>query len=498
MRRRPPPGHLPRRDFLQRAALLAAGFSLPRVLGGCSGDPGEPAAQPGSDSGAPPLPFDPTKKWWLQGNFAPVLDERYDTDLVVRGALPPELSGLYVRNGSNPQSGESPHWFFGDGMVHGVRFEKGAARWYRNRWVRTALFESGTGFGSSGGAPPTGEQNQSNVSVVWQGGRLLSSGEVGFPHELDPADLSTRGVIDFDGKLKTSFTAHPKIDPQTGRMHAFGYWFLPPYLVYYVVEPDGRVSSLEEIAVGKPTMVHSFAMTEKDIVFWELPVVFDLAAALAGEVNPFRWQPDYGARIGVLPIGAAASEIRWVEIEPCYVFHEVNARREGDDVVVDVVRHPDMFAGDELGDEPSRIVRWRVGTGGEQLGFSDEVVADRSWELPTHDRRFTGRKTRHGWFVTTREHPETLDLAGTGHVDFETGETHVWDPGPTRHADEALFVPGGDGEGEGWLLTFVYDHASDSSTLAVLDATDVTAGPVAEVELPRRVPHGFHATWIPD
>ena len=72
-----------------------------------------------------------------------------------------------------------------------------------------------------------------------------------------------------------------------------------------------------------------------------------------------------------------------------------------------------------------------------------------------------------------------------------------WDPGPTRHAGEALFVAGDAGEGEGWLLAFVYDHATNESTLAILEALDVASGPIAEVRLPQRVPYGFHAVWIP-
>jgi carotenoid cleavage dioxygenase-like enzyme len=30
-----------------------------------------------------------------------------------------------------------------------------------------------------------------------------------------------------------------------------------------------------------------------------------------------------------------------------------------------------------------------------------------------------------------------------------------------------------------------------------LEALDVEAGPIAEIRMPRRVPHGFHAVWIP-
>ena len=43
--------------------------------------------------------------WHLSGNFAPVLDEVTAFDLPVAGAIPPELCGLYVRNGANPKDG---------------------------------------------------------------------------------------------------------------------------------------------------------------------------------------------------------------------------------------------------------------------------------------------------------------------------------------------------------------------------------------------------------
>ena len=49
--------------------------------------------------------------WFLRGNYAPVADEITATDLPVTGTLPPELSGRYLRNGSNPQSGHSNHWW---------------------------------------------------------------------------------------------------------------------------------------------------------------------------------------------------------------------------------------------------------------------------------------------------------------------------------------------------------------------------------------------------
>ena len=83
-------------------------------------------------------------------------------------------------------------------------------------------------------------------------------------------------------------------------------------------------------------------------------------------------------------------------------------------------------------------------------------------------------------------------------VDYQSGAMSRWDPGPARHSDETCFVAAGSGEGEGWLLSYVYDHLRDRSALVILDATNVARGPVAEVDLPRRVPHGFHGVWVPD
>ena len=49
--------------------------------------------------------------------------------------------------------------------------------------------------------------------------------------------------------------------------------------------------------------------------------------------------------------------------------------------------------------------------------------------------------------------------------------------------------------GDGWLVTFTYDGEDDSSSVLVLNAKDMSR--VARIPLPRRVPIGFHATWVP-
>jgi carotenoid cleavage dioxygenase-like enzyme len=455
-----------------------------------------------SPSTAPPTTaaIDPATPWWLQGNYAPIGEQIEVFDLTVRGALPPTLDGLYVRNGSNPINAPSSHWFFGDGMVHGIRLEKGKAAWYRNRQVDTPLYQTGSGFG---GGPPGGASNQSNVSTVWHGGQLLTSGEVGFPFRLSTDDLSTIGVHDYNGALTGSFTAHPKIDPATGRMHAFGYGFFDPFLQYYVIEPDGTMSTVEPVSIPQAVMVHDFAITDRDAIFWDLPVVFDLDLAVQFVADPqngpmpFVWKPDAGARVGVMPLEGGSGNVQWFELDPCYVFHGVNAFRRGDEVVVDVCRLTAVFEPNEVLGGKGSLRRWTLNTATGTV-TDDVLETDDPGDLPTRDPRLVGRDYRYGYMVGTRDHPDTIEFGGVIKHDFRNDSRVRWDPGPTRHAGEPLFVPDGSDTADdaGWVLTYLHDDATNESTLAVFDASSLEAGPVAEVVMPQRVPYGFHGSWL--
>jgi carotenoid cleavage dioxygenase len=152
-----------------------------------------------------------------------------------------------------------------------------------------------------------------------------------------------------------------------------------------------------------------------------------------------------------------------------------------------------------LGQEGA-IHRWTIGTGGPSLTFRDDVLeGDHAMELPTRDPRRVGREHRYGYLVESPPDENTVRFGGMYRLDVTDGSVEHWDAGPGRAANEGLFVPDPDGtdEDDGWVLTYVYDAATDKSELAVLDATDLAAGPVGTVALPVRVPHGFHAAWVP-
>ncbi len=444
-----------------------------------------------TSSPEPSLPFH------LRGNYAPVRDEVEAFDLPVDGDVPRVLCGRYVRNGPNPKTGQSPHWFLGDGMLHGVRLLDGRALWYRNRWVRTRAFVED--------APrwrPDGELDLTvglaNTHVIAHAGRLLALVETSLPIEVT-RELDTLGCFDFDGRLTTGMTAHPKICPRTGELHFFGYSFTPPFLTYHRAGAAGRLVQSEVIEVPGPTMVHDFAITAGHVVFMDLPVVFDLELAAAGTM-PYRWSDDYGARLGVMPRGGTNADVRWFEIAPCYVFHPLNAYEdEHGAVVMDVVRYPELWrVRAETRTPPPALHRWRIDLAAGRVGESS--LDDRAIEFPRCDERRVGLAHRYGYAVYTEQSVDRSPGTALIKYDLRDGTSAMHDFGPGRAPAEPVFVPASAaaGEDEGWVMTYVHDGARDGSDLVILDAADFTGKPVATIALPQRVPFGFHGSWIPD
>jgi len=436
---------------------------------------------------------------YLSGNYAPVGTELTATDLPVTGRLPEELEGRYLRNGPNPVTAPEPtsyHWFSGDGMVHGLRLRGGRAEWYRNRWVRNSTVAAALGEPARSGPVHADMDFAPNTNVVGHAGRTLAIVEGGArPYELT-YELETVGPCDLGGTLPGGYTAHPKRDPATNELHAISYfWGWGNQVQYSVIDASGRVSRLVDIPVGGSVSVHDMSITERYAVIYDLPVVFSLEAAAGGAGFPYRWDPEYQARIGLLPRDGEASDVKWFDVEPCYVFHPLNAYDDGDSVVIDVVRHQRMFASELLGpnEGPPSLDRWTVDINGGKV--IEERLDDRGQEFPRVDERLVGRRHRYGYAGIFLEKD-----AGLVKHDLDRNTSEVRALSRSGGASEAVFVPrhADAAEDDGWVLSIVYDADRDASDLVVLNATDFTGEPEAVVHLPQRVPFGFHGNWVPD
>jgi carotenoid cleavage dioxygenase len=436
---------------------------------------------------------------YLEGNYAPVSDEVTVSSLPVTGSLPEVLSGRYLRNGPNPLGTPEPsayHWFTGTGMVHGIRIRDGRAEWYRNRFVRSAEVADALGEPVHPGPVHADMDFGPNTNVIGHAGRTFATVEAGpRPYELT-YELDTIGPCDFGGTLPGGYTAHPKRDPASGELHAISYfWGWGNKVQYTVIDTGGLVRKVVDIDVGGPVSVHDMSITERFAVIYDLPVVFDMDMVLSGATFPYRWEPDYRARIGLLGRDGGAEGVSWFDVEPCYVFHPMNAYDDGDRVVLDVVRHPRSFDTHRLGPDegPPTLDRWTVDlVAGKVI---EERIDDLGQEFPRVDERVVGRRHRYGYVGAFLEDQDALVKHD---LDRRTREVRPLRSG--GGASEAVFVPAGEdaAEDDGWVLSLVYDADRDTSDLLVLNATDFTGEPQAVVHLPQRVPFGFHGNWVPD
>ena len=432
--------------------------------------------------------------WWMDGNFAPVRDEVEAFDLKIEGALPPELNGVYMRNGPNPKYAPTAHWFVGNGMLHGLRLENGKAAWYRNRYVRTPRL-SASDVPRDMANIMDRTRSSANTNIVRHAGRYLALEEAHFPFEVT-GDLETRGPFDFDGKLKTTFTAHPKFCPETGEMLAFGYSFMPPYLTYHRFDREGRLAQSTEIPVTGPTMIHDFCATRRYAIFMDLPIVFDMNLATTGTM-PYRWSDDYPARLGVMPRDGTAADLRWFDIKPCYVFHPLNAYDEGDTIVLDVARYERLW---DKGwkDSRAQLYRWTIDLAASRV--DEKALDDSPIEFPRVADGKAGFKHRYGYapmIVGEREE----NLAASGSIvkfDLQSGKNDICEFERGTRVGEFVLASAKGGEDAGWLMGYVHDERKGVSSFVVLDAGKVASGPVARIELPQRVPYGFHGNWFAD
>ena len=460
---------------------------------------------------------------YLRGFFAPVFDEIDVDHLRIEGELPRDLNGTFVRNSSNPRFAPQGryHWFDGDGMLHAVELEQGRAR-YRNRWIRTRAFAAETEAGAvlwqgvterPDFTNPRGPfKDSANTDVVYHAGRLLALWWLGGePYVVRLPDLATCGTTAWAG-MKT-VSAHPKVDAQTGEMMVFDYKPTPPYLRYGVVSKTGDLVHSTTIDLPGPRLQHDMAITQHYSLLFDMSLMWDPALLDQGKTR-VRFFRDRPSRIGILPRYGQGSEVRWFPCAPFYMYHTINAWEEDDGQTVVLVgcRIENPLVDDPQnptneGRVPSigflrlapRLHRWtlHLPTGTVREQTLDDTFA----EFPRMDNRRLGYRNRFGYSGRMPQ-SDTMRFDGLVKQDLRTGHADVYAYPGGVFGGETTFAPrtggaeGEHGDDDGYVLTFLENDTTGQSTLAIFDARQIGAGPLAQVHLPRRVPTGYHTWWI--
>jgi carotenoid cleavage dioxygenase len=445
-------------------------------------------------------------------------------DCEVWGKIPADIEGTFYRMQCDfdyrPPQNEWMTGFNGDGHISRFRFGNGSVD-YKGRYVKTArLLAERTARKRLFGVyrnrytddPSVASINRSaaNTHTYWHGGKLFVLKEDSLPYTVDPHTLETLGDWDFHGKYTaTTMSAHPKIDPVTGEMIAYGYEAkgdLTKDIAVYTINPQGEV--IKEVWLTSPYLgiIHDIAITQKHVIIPVIARTSSLERLKKGEPM-WEWNGDLPTMVGILPRNGEAKDVRWYKGPSRNTLHFLNATDRGSKITLELP----TSSGER---DPSQIRRWTFDLKAPKSrdSFQEDVVSVTPGILPRMDDRFLSLEYRYA-FLSSRDasiQPDTQRapaLARQGaflsnvlqRLDVRTGEIKQCAIDPVVGLQEACFVPrkNAKGEGDGYVVAVASNYESSTSDLVIADAQHMEDGVIATVKLPFRLRSGTHGNWFP-
>ncbi|PSQ96927.1 MAG: beta-carotene 15,15'-dioxygenase [Bacteroidetes bacterium SW_9_63_38] len=457
--------------------------------------------------------------------FEDLTQEIHEPDLPLEGDWPDWLSGTLLRNGPAQFSvGDQDynHWFDGHAMLHSFRIGDGTVS-YRNRFLetqsRTEALEAGEIVRSEFATDPCMSifgrimsvfnpkpTDNASINVTRLDDAHVALTETPIPVAFDPETLETVGVVDYEDDVDAQMaTAHPHVEPDTGRIFTYqvGFGRQSEYQICGIPPDDASRTLLASFDVDRPRYMHSFGMTERYVILSEWPLTVDPTdLLLRGEpfIENFEWQPERGTRFRVLR-KSDGEEVARCTTDPAFAFHHVNAFERDGEVVCDIVTYPDASIIDELSldrlrsDDPSpgtgNLRRYRLPLNGGTP--SSHVLSDERIELPRiHEDAARAQPYDTVYGIGNRVEGDFADQLVK--IDVDDGASETWYDDGT-YPGEPVFVshPDGDNEDDSVLLSVVLDPTADQSFLLVLDADSFTER--ARATVPHAIPFGFHGQF---
>jgi carotenoid cleavage dioxygenase-like enzyme len=439
---------------------------------------------------------------------------RFDADVYdceVWGQIPSDIHGTFYRMQCDfdyrPPKNEWLTGFNGDGHISRFRFHDGSVD-FKGRFVRTSRLMTerkarkrlfGVYRNPYTDDPSVAHINRSaaNTHTYWHGGKLFVLKEDSLPYYVDPHTLETLGDWDFHGKYTAkTMSAHPKIDPVTGEMIAYGYeakGILTKDIAVYTINPAGKVT--KEVWLQSPYLgiIHDIAITQKHVIIPVIARTTSLERLKSGEPM-WEWDGSLPTMVGILPRDGEAKDVRWFKGPSRNTLHFLNATDRGNTVTMELP----TSSGER---DASQIRRWTFDLNSKSDAFQEDVVSTTPGFLPRMDDRYLSLDYRYA-FISSRV-PSAADPKAVTQVvqrlDVHSGEIKQCAVEGKVALQESCFVPRANSknEGDGYVMTIASNYDTMSSDMIITDAQHLEDGIVATVKLPFRLRSGTHTNWYP-
>ncbi len=492
-------------------------------------------------AGAAAAPALPTLPGGGASHAPSTMPLRFDAsidDCQVVGKIPADLDGAFIRTGYEwyyPPMYPDDAILNADGYISMFRIKGGKAD-FRGRWVDTYRVKQMrkarrqlygyyrnpfTDDPSISDPEHPNLRTVANTAPLVHGGKLFALKEDGLPHQIDPNTLHTIGPWDFNGKwLSQTFSAHPKLDPVSGQMIAFGYeatGLASDDLFIYTHDPEGNVTKEVRTKVPYVSVIHDMALSQKHILIPFGGYVTSMERLKAGKIH-WGWDDTKPSYIGVLPRDGEAKDMRWFKGPLRCMMHTLNAQDEKDGKLTLYASFWDgnffpffpPVDGSPWNPKLARafIRKLTFDLNSKKDTWTEEILwPTQVSDLGKVDPRVLSLPTR--YLYTSFSDPQRpFDRARVGataparvtnsygRFDLATGKVDKYFGGPTHNLQELSFVPRkGGSEGDGYLVGLAENLAEQRAEMVIADAQHLADGDIARVLLPFRVSPQVHGVW---
>ncbi|MGF1540274.1 MAG: carotenoid oxygenase family protein [Pleurocapsa sp.] len=463
-------------------------------------------------------------KAWSKSVIQPASEFSLTSLPILAGAIPPKLRGKLYRNGPARLSrGDRRvgHWFDGDGAILGVNFtDEGATGVYR--YVQTQGYQDETAadaflYPNYGMKAPGAfwnnwfkpVKNSANTSVLALPDCLLALWEGGLPYALDLVSLKTLNSDRLAGfSNKQTFSAHPKVDPDTGEIFNFGVSAgLNATLNLYRCDRSGQLQQQNTFSLKGLPLIHDFVLAGQYLVFLVSPVRVNLASVMLGQKSysdAMEWKPELGTKILIFERDNL-SLVSSGQTDPWYQWHFSNGCVADGAIALELVRYENFQTNQYLKEvatgkieTPARGTLWsfKIDPQTAEVIESKQLV-DRDCEFPTIAPHRVGKSWRYT-YLSVRGYGDDSGrelLTAIAAYDHHIGNLFIADMGANCYPSEPILVPSTADAEKGWLLTVVYDGNQDSSEVRIYQSDRLFEPPICRLGLPIVIPPSFHGTW---
>ncbi|HEY9691693.1 MAG TPA: carotenoid oxygenase family protein [Oculatellaceae cyanobacterium] len=446
---------------------------------------------------------------------------------VISGEIPAGLRGSLYRNGpARLERGgrKVGHWFDGDGAILGVHFsDHGATGVYR--FVQTSGYQEETAagkylYGNYGMTAPGAIWHQwlrpvkhsANTSVLGLPDKLLALWEGDNPYALDLETLETRGLDNLGGLDQgLAYSAHPKIDPNTGEIFNFGVSVKKDVLLnLYKSDRTGKIIKKSAFKLDGFSILHDFVLAGQYLVFFVPPLrinILPLILGLSSYSDAAKWKPQLGTQVLVFDKNTLTLVSRG-ETDPWFQWHFGNGYVDSSgSIILDIARYEDFQTNQFLKEvatgkttTTAKGTLWQVNLN-PQTGKVTKMqeVLDRGCDFPVVSPREVGQANRYTYLSVHRQNVDISKevLSAIARFDSKTDTLCEAQIGENCYASEPIYAIDAYNPDQGWILTVVYDGNIHKSEVWIMNSDRLNESPVCKLQLPSVIPLGFHGTWKP-